>query len=293
MKEMKHRYHFNRLIDLFEQKKRALGTFTLSHSVTTAFFLNESGADFVVIDMEHDPYDIKTLQMFLLGLVDKADVLRKGNLQPEMTPIVRIPQYGFDRLGFVIKQVLDTGVFGILVPHVTKREDAEHIVNAAQYPSRKEEGESKRGGVRGASPHNCARYWGVDMDEYYRHAGLWPRDPSGDILIMVVIETQEAVHRIEEIITVPGIGGAFIGLYDLSFSLGIPGEMSHPELEENVEKVLSACMRQGVPCGLPVSALNMETRLEQGFQFVTTVIDRGRFAEDAFTCANIFNRKYR
>ena len=290
---MKYKYHFNKLIELFERDKRALGTFSISHSLTTAFFLNESGVDFVVIDMEHDPYDIKTLQMFLLALADKADVLRKGNLQPEIVPIVRIPQYGFDRLSYVIKQVLDTGVFGILAPHVTRREDAEYIVEAARYPSRKGERNTGRGGIRGASPHNCARYWGVDMDEYYRHAGLWPLDPSGDIIIMVMVETKEAVDCIEEIITVPGIGGAFIGPYDLSFSLGIPGETRDPEVEENILKVLAACKKHNVACGLPVSGADIGQRLEQGFRFVTTVIDRGDFAREAFRCSDIFKGKYR
>ena len=114
-----------------------------------------------------------------------------------------------------------------------------------------------------------------------------------DALDLYGFSEREEIDFFQMLITVPGIGSAFIGLYDLSFSLGIPGETHDPELEANVLKVLTACKKHNVPCGLPVSGADIEKRLEQGFRFVTTVIDRGDFAKEAFRCSEIFKRKYR
>src|SRR5690606_22471582 len=118
-------------------KKPALGVFVHNFSMTTAARLADSNLDFIFIDMEHGPYDVETLRIFLQGMLSRREMhATGGQLRPRVLPILRIPQNGREQLQFVIKQALDSGVYGILVPHVSSAEDALAAVRAARYPQR-------------------------------------------------------------------------------------------------------------------------------------------------------------
>ena len=140
----------DRVIELFQQGKPAVGIFSQNHSIRSAQTLARTDLDFLLIDMEHTPFDVETLQTFLLGLTDKQAILNKGTLQPNVVPFVRIPLYGDENLPHMVKQVLDLGVFGIMFPHVNTAAQALAAVQASRYPQREGAADFQPVGHRGA-----------------------------------------------------------------------------------------------------------------------------------------------
>ena len=259
--------HLNRTVETIADGKPAFGIFSGDFSLANARALADSDLDFIFIDMEHSPYDLETLQAFLLGMTDKARILEKGNLQMDVTPLVRIPMNGRENLQWLVKQVLDVGAFGIVFPYVETREETENAVSSMRYPQNRGDAAMEPRGTRGASPGIARWFWGAD--DYFNRADVWPLDPNGDLLAVIQIESEKAVENIEEIASVPGVGAIFIGPSDLSISYGVPGQRDHPEVAAGMKKVLDVCKRRNIPCGLTTSADSVEQYLEEGYSFVT------------------------
>jgi 4-hydroxy-2-oxoheptanedioate aldolase len=257
----------NRAIDRLAQGKAVIGNINGDFSLDQARTLATSGLDFIILEMEHQPFDVERLQMFLLGTTDKAGILKKGNLQPNVTPLVRIPQYGRENLAFMVKQVLDVGVMGIMFPAIDDKEQALNAVRSARYPQVKGAADTEPIGQRGSSPGNAVWFWGLTSPEYHQRADVWPLDPRGEILLLLQIETADGVKNINDIISVPGIGVVFIGPNDLSLSLGVP--QGAPEHEAAIQTVLKACLARNVPCAITTSANTVQQRLKEGFKMVT------------------------
>lgn len=263
----------NKLIELFENDQPAFGVLSFDYSLNNARAMASSGLDFLFIDMEHAPFDIERLRLFLLGMTDKRSIIEKGNLQPDVVPLVRIPAAGgAEELIAQAKQVLDVGVFGIFFPAVHTREQAELAVRATRYPQYNEAPDYEPEGLRGRNPSNATWYWGVR--DYHAKADVWPLDPQGELLAMMFIESRAGVENIEEIITVPGLGGIFIGPSDLSTSMGYTSPAA-PEVEEAIQAVLGACLEHDVPCAITTGPGSVQQRIEQGFRFVTVGADGG------------------
>lgn len=264
----------NRTIELLEQGKPTFGIFSKDRSLDNARELAKSDLDFIIIDMEHGPFNTETLRSFLLGMTDKRALLEKGNLQPNVTPIVRVPSNGREQLQFLAKQVLDVGAFGVMFPYVCNKEEALNAIRSVRYPQRKGAPDMEPAGIRGNAPGNAVWYWGVS--DYTDRADVWPLDPRGELLIMIQIETPEGVNNIDDILSVPGIGAIFIGPYDLSMSLGHPNELTNPEVEASVQQVLKSCKAHKVPCGiLATGPADVEKRIREGFRIVTVGFDGG------------------
>jgi 4-hydroxy-2-oxoheptanedioate aldolase len=261
----------NRVVELMEKGEPALGIFSFDLSPRTGAWIASSKLDFVVVDLEHSPYDMSRLEAYMLATVDKRQILQKGSLQPNVVPIVRIPTPGREHLLSVIKQVLDLGPMGILVPQVENAEDARAAVRACRYPQPKGSAHFEPAGLRGVGYSWAARQWGLPGSEYVQKADLWPLNPKGELLLWLMIETRQAVENIREIVTVPGISGLFIGPSDLSFALGVPP--GSPEVEDAMAKVLAVCREAKIPCGTFDS--QVKKRLQQGFQFVAVGADAG------------------
>ncbi len=263
----------NKLIELFENDQPAFGVLSFDYSLNNARAMASSGLDFLFIDMEHAPFDIERLRLFLLGMTDKRSIIEKGNLQPDVVPLVRIPAAGgAEELIAQAKQVLDVGVFGIFFPAVHTKEQAELAVRATRYPQYNEAPDYEPEGLRGRNPSNAMWYWGVR--DYHAKADVWPLDPQGELLAMMFIESRAGVENIEEIITVPGLGGIFIGPSDLSTSMGYTSPAA-PEVEEAIQTVLGACLEHDVPCAITTGPGTVQQRIEQGFSFVTVGADGG------------------
>lgn len=265
----------NRTIDTLSQGKPVFGIFSGDRSLDNARALARSDLDYVIIDMEHGPFDTETLRTFLLGMIDRRQILTKANLQPNVTPIVRIAANGREQLQFLAKQVLDVGAFGVMFPYVNNRAEAENAVRAARYPQKKGVPDAEPMGLRGHAPGNAVWYWGLTPAEYTDRADVWPLDPNGEVLSVIQIETAEAVRNVEEILSVPGISAIFIGPSDLSCSLGYCGNPEVPEVEEAIQRVLKACLARKIPVGLTTGADSVEKRIRQGFSFVTVGGDGG------------------
>jgi 4-hydroxy-2-oxoheptanedioate aldolase len=262
----------NKFIELMENDKPAFGVFCSKVSVRNGAAMASSGLDFLIIDLEHAPYDITRLEGYLLGMISKRDILNNG-LQQRTVPFVRVPAAGREQLQFVIKQVLDLGPMGLVVPHIDTAEDARAAVQASRFPQLKGVPDFEPQGKRGVGYGWAARYWGLSGTEYATRADLWPLDPQGEIALWLMIETASAIENIREIAAVPGIGGLFIGPSDLAFSLGVP--LGDPAVETAIEKVVAAAKESGVPLGTLCGSSQVEKRLAQGFRFLAVGSDSG------------------
>lgn len=257
----------NRTIETLEADAPVFGIFTGNFSLANARGLARSELDFIFIDMEHAAVDMEALQVFLLGMTDKARMLDKGTAQMDVTPLVRIPMSGGENLQWMVKQVLDMGAFGIVFPYVETREQTELSVRAMRYPQVRGDDAIEPTGLRGASPGIASWFWG--SRDYMQRADVWPLDPAGELIAVIQIESRTAVENIEEIAAVPGVGAIFIGPSDLSISYGVPGQRDHPDMAAALDRVLAACKANDVPCGLTTDADSVGDYLDEGYRFVT------------------------
>lgn len=270
----------NKAIELLEKREPAIGLLSFDYSLNNARSLARSGLDFIIIDMEHAPFDVERIRQFLLGMTDKRAILEKGSLQPDVVPFVRIPAIGSEDVLSQVKQALDVGAFGVMFPSVNNAQEAEMAIRASRYPQLNGADDYEPTGLRGRNPSNAVWYWGTR--DYHARADLWPLDPQGELLAIIQIETPEGVANIEEIISVPGTGVIFIGPSDLSTAMGY-SSAAEPEVESAIQTVLAACLAHDVPCAITTNSRTVEQRLAQGFRFVTVGLDGGlsRGAQDA------------
>jgi len=162
------------------------------------------------------------------------------------TPIVRV--WWNDLVA--IKRALDVGAYGILVPWVNTKEQAELAVKATRYAP---------DGLRGCGPRRAALF---DPD-YLKTA-------DEEILVICQIETREAVENIEDIVSVEGVDVSYIGPADLSASYGHLGNMGHPEVQEAIDKVYDATKAAGKATGVhQASGLTIKDRMEKGYNLIT------------------------
>ena len=180
------------------------------------------GFDWVLIDTEHAPFSLESL----------ACVLMAFNGRPTV-PIVRAPWN--DRV--MIKQILDLGAGGILVPYVCSVEEARAAVAACRYPPQ---------GVRGFGPRRAS--------DYYRRTDEYIRLANEAVICAIQIEHIDAVKHAREILAVPGIDVVLLGPMDLSGSLGLLGQLDHPQVVAAVEQVVAEGRRADLPVGIPVDA---------------------------------------
>ena len=266
----------NGIIRVLEAGGSALTCFA-TPDVETAIALGTSKYDGVVYEMEHNPYDNGALRHALQYMLNRQQIASGGSIAPSVTPVVRIPPNGGEMSQWHAKQVLDSGVYGVLWPHVSTEEEAYNAVAACRYarPSDAEYFEPQ--GIRGDSPAAAARYWGLPTQEYYRRADVWPLDPEGEVLVMIMCEDVRAIDNLPGILrNVPGIGVVIIGEGDLSQNLGHPREYDHPVVREAMETIRRTCQDAGVVCGHPhVDTANAQRVVEEGYRFLMAAPTRG------------------
>jgi 4-hydroxy-2-oxoheptanedioate aldolase len=273
--------HLNKVVAKLEMRELVTGIWVQGVSLSTAIGIVEYNGypdaeaalrkpmiDFVLIEMEHEPFEVTELRTFLLGLSSRREVLVKGNLQPSLAVFVRLPVEGNEPVHADIKQVLDIGVHGVVIPHVRNREEALRIVQACRYPQPKGHTYEKPVGTRGASSWLCAYLWGLTMPEYVEHSDVWPLNPRGDLMAVIMIEDEDGVRNIESILKVPGIGAVIFGPYDYSFAAGRPGESDEPAVVGAMKKVKGACDRAGVPFVGFANAANIEELLKDNYRML-------------------------
>jgi len=220
---MAEKMRYNKIIDLLEHGKPVFSTSTVPNgSLDDLTYVADADYDAVIIEMEHEGFSFTTLRTSLQVLLNRKRIAEKGNLQPDVVPMVRIPPNARERNQWVIKQALDTGVYGLVLPHLSTVEDAQAAVAAARYPQVPGVQDFAPAGERGWGNRIASRYWGLTPQEYYDAADLWPLDPEGNILLMGIVEEAEGVQNIRDILRqVRGIGAIWAGPGDMSVSMGL------------------------------------------------------------------------
>jgi 4-hydroxy-2-oxoheptanedioate aldolase len=274
----------NNVIRAFEEGKPAFTSFAQAE-VETAVALSTSKFDGVIYEMEHNFWDGRALRDAMQYMLNRRQIAQGGTLAPAVTPMVRIPANGGENNQWLAKQALDLGVYGVLWPHISTVGQARNAVAACRYPRLKTAPRYEPAGIRGDGPAAAVRYWGLTQPEYYSRADVWPLDPKGEILVMLMIEDTQGIAELDDILKqVPGIGVILIGEGDLSQELGFPRQYEHPQMLDAMRHIVKTCRANKVAVGHPhVDATNVERILGEGYTFLMAApvrsfaaLDKGR-----------------
>jgi len=272
---MAERPRLNVVIRALESGKHAFTCFSPANPDGMAAF---AGAkyDGIVFEMEHNPYDIRALRDSLQYLLNRRQIAQSGSVAPAITPIVRIPPNGCEMAQWQAKQALDIGAYGIVWPHISTVEEARNAVAACRYPRLKTAPLYDPPGLRGDGPTAAVRYWGLTQPEYYERADVWPLNPKGEILVILMMEDTRGIENLPKILKeVPGIGVVLIGEGDLSQELGYPRQYEHPVVLEWMARVVKTCREHNVPVGHPhVESKNIERIMGEGYRFLMASAER-------------------
>ena len=198
-------------------------------------------------------------------MVDKATAIRQGNAAVKVATFARFLPYGREPVQWVAKQALDLGLMGVAFNNVDNKEQALTAVRGMRYPPDRGAKIPEPRGQRGLGAGWANWIWGVN--DYARRADLWPLNPEGDLLAIMMIETVEGLKNVDEIAAVPGVGIIWPGAFaDLANDMGLPS--SAPEVEEARQTVLRACLKHNVVCGLnPSSEADLQKRIKEGWRY--------------------------
>src|SRR5487761_2057132 len=259
----------NGVIRALEQDQPTFTAFTIA-DIENALAFSQSKYDGVVFEMEHNPWDIRMLRDCLQYMLNRRQIADAKSVAPAVTPLVRIPANGGELSQVFAKQALDLGVYGIVWPHIATVEEAENAVAACRYPRLSSAPLYRPAGLRGDGPTAACRYWGISQQEYYERADVWPLNPAGEILVILMIEDTTGINNLDKILgEVPGIGALLIGEGDLSQELGYPRQYEHPLVLEHMARVREVAARHDVPVGHPhVSVDNIERVVEEGYRLL-------------------------
>ncbi|MYB40791.1 MAG: 2,4-dihydroxyhept-2-ene-1,7-dioic acid aldolase [Chloroflexi bacterium] len=224
----------NRVLRAWREGRQTIGGWLSTPSGHSAEVMANLGFDWLCIDMQH-------------GAIDYADVLEmcRAISTTETTPFVRVPWND----PAMIMKVLDAGAYGVIVPLVNNREEAELAVWSCRYPP---------DGGRSSGPTRAAMYGGAGYQD----------EANDEIAVICMIETEEALENLDEILSTPGVDCAYIGPSDLAYAIGITptGDNADPKHQETVLSILEACRRHGVAAGIHTGSLEYTVKwLQAGF----------------------------
>ena len=233
----------NKLKQLFNSRKPIINSWLSIPSSFSAETMAQQGWDSLTIDMQH-------------GLIDYSNAasMLQAISTTDITPMARV---NWNEPGQIMK-ILDAGCYGIICPMVSNRKEAEKFVQACQYPPK---------GYRSFGPIRASIYGGSD---YAKHA-------DNEILKLAMIETKEALEKLDEILDTPNLDGIYIGPADLSLAVGEEPSFDKPEdtkAYKEILRVLEAAKKRkliaGLHNGTPEYAQKM---LDKGFNLVTVGSD--------------------
>ena len=263
---------YNKVIDLLEQGKPVFCSgLVWNGNLDDLIYVADADYDMVIMEMEHEGFSFNNLRTSLQFILNRKRIAGRGTGQADPVPLVRIPPNSRENSQWIIKQALDTGVYGLVLPHLNTVEDAHASVVAARYPQVPGVADFEPEGQRGWWQRIAPRYWGVTAQEYYDAADLWPLDPDGNMLLMGIVEEPEGVDNLPDILRQEkGIGAIWAGPGDMSVAMGHRGDSAHPDVQANLLRILEACQNAGVPCATGATAEEVPMRLEQGFRIIIT-----------------------
>ncbi len=227
-----------------QNNQLTLGSWIMMGNTMSVEVMALAGFEWLVVDSEHTAMDMETIQTLI------ATIQAKG-----IKALVRVSK----NEEVVIKKVLDMGADGIIVPMVCSQDDAKQAVAYAKYPPV---------GKRGVGLYR-AQQFGMGFEAYKK----WVDE---ELVIIAQIEHIDAVNSIDAILAVEGIDGTIIGPYDLSGSMGYPGEFEREDVKEAVQKVLDRCHAHNIPSGFHVvdtDPAKLQLKIDQGCTFLAYGID--------------------
>ena len=244
----------NRAIELLEQNQPIYYTGPEERGYEGGVKAVDTWADFIMYDLEHSVYDVAALGEFMRGLVAGGPT-RSGHRTPPV--IVTLPTDGTNENvvranAWMIKQVLATGVHGILLCHAETPGAAKAFVESARYSFQNlGTGNGLDQGRRGSGGEaSAAKIWGLSVEEYLTRADTWPLNPEGEIMLGLKIENHRALANVEASTSTPGIAFAEWGPSDMGMSFGTKPPHGDPypqHMREARSRVKAACDAVAIP----------------------------------------------
>jgi 2-dehydro-3-deoxyglucarate aldolase len=232
------------LKEKLQNKELSIGSWlTIPHQAVIEI-MSTAGFEWLTIDMEHSPISIETI-MNLIGHI-------QGN---GMQALVRVSK----NEEVAIKRVLDAGADGVIVPMIKNKEEAIEAVSFVKYPPL---------GKRGVGLNRAQKY-GTAFDTYQD----WVKNNA---VVIAQIEHIDAVNNLEDIFSVPGIDGIIVGPYDLSASMGFPGEYDREDVKEALERIDIVAKKLNKPLGFHIVESDHSKILEKinkGYSFLAFSLD--------------------
>jgi len=226
---------------------RAYGTMVFEFATPgLSSILANAGADYALYCMEHTGFTVEEMKR-------QFQYCRAAGI----IPIVRPPDKSYETAALL----LDIGAMGFMFQMVGSAAEAKEILSWVRYPP-----EGRRGAMFGGAHDD---YAGGDLATKMKAA-------NARALVMMMIETREGLANLEEIVATPGVDGVHLGQFDLSLSLGIPGQFDQPVIQEGIDRLLAACRKHGkfAACMAPTLDIAREW-MGRGFRMVSYSYDIG------------------
>ena len=239
----------NKLISLRNiRSKLQKGEFTIGswiqlESPSSAEIIGNSKYDWVAVDLEHGSISISQLPNIFRAL-------ELGNT----LPLARISEGSPNNC----KRALDSGASGLIIPKIESKKQLEFLIKSCKWPP---------DGFRGVG-FSRANLYGENFVNY--------KEEASQPLVVGMIETKLGLENIKEILLVQGLDAILIGPYDLSASLGLTGEISHPKVEEAIDYILNCCTKFNIPAGIHIvdpSVKEIKNKIQKGYRFIAYSID--------------------
>ncbi len=233
-------------------------------SSMSAEIIAGTGFDWIVVDAEHAPFNPESLLHILMAF-NASDTV----------PLIRVPWNDH----VMIKQALDMGYEGVIIPQVNRAEEAQMAVSACRYPPV---------GKRGFGPMRPAGYW--------RDGGKYAKQANDSIICAVQIEDINAVDEIDDIVETPGLDWILIGRYDMAGSMRLSdnlcNDVDNPQLWKGIKKILRTAEKAGIPCGCPLGGPDAIKRtVDAGGQLICLGRDTTYLQGAADNALKVFNDK--
>ncbi len=234
------------LNETLKLRKFLLCSWINSASPIVAELMSKCDFDFLVVDTEHSAVDLPQAQLIF-------QAIKAGN--SNCLPMVRLTGNKYSET----KRYLDAGAMGVIAPLINCKEEAEELVRSVKYPP-----EGDRGVGYGRS-HD----YGFNFDNYMQSA-------NNDILVCIQIEHIKGVENLDEILSVKGIDAVFIGPYDLSASMGLTAQFTHPAYLKAINNILVKCKQFNILAGIHIVQPNPSEviqKINDGFQLIAYSLD--------------------
>ena len=247
----------NNLKEVLKEGKNVFGPFMKFTDPAAVEIMGFAGFDFVIIDAEHGPISMQSAQ----NMIRSAETAN-------ITPIIRVSSND----EALILRALDIGAQGIEIPQINSKSQAIKAVKSVKYSPQGERGVCRY--VR------AAKYSSMDKFEYFKSA-------NEETMIIAHIEGVEGINNLDEILSVPGIDVIFIGPYDLSQSLGIPGQVNHSLVVEKMKEVVLKCKQNKIVVGTFADDIKTaKSWVSLGVQYMAFSVDVGILYEISKTIVN-------